>query len=266
MIADNYLSNARNVHVGEQSTWFSWTDGPRPGPSIAGGPLVSGNYWGRPTGTGFSETSVDRDGDGISDRSCRVAGYMVDTSPLCEGTDRTDLRAGFSFRSASVLDPGTVRFGDRSSGPAGVWDWSFGDGAVGVTRDPVHAYAAPGVYTATLRVRDAAGRQVSERSARVTVPEPVPPPGASFTAAPVVGGEPFEVGFTDASSGSPDEWLWSFGDGTTSNERDPCHVYPGVGDYAVRLRVANAAGSSTLDARLSIRVCTVLDLQDAAGS
>ncbi|HOW14260.1 NosD domain-containing protein [Methanosarcina sp.] len=37
------------------------------GTNIVGGPYIGGNYWGKPDGTGFSDTAVDKDGDGISD-------------------------------------------------------------------------------------------------------------------------------------------------------------------------------------------------------
>ncbi len=37
------------------------------GTNIVGGPYIGGNFWGKPDGTGFSDTAVDKDGDGISD-------------------------------------------------------------------------------------------------------------------------------------------------------------------------------------------------------
>ena len=40
-------------------------------------------------------------------------------------------------------------------------------------------------------------------------------------------------------------YLWDFGDGTTSTEANPVHVYDGVGEYDVSLTVTTAAGSDT---------------------
>ena len=37
------------------------------GTNIVGGPSIGGNYWAKPDGTGFSQTAVDKDKDGISD-------------------------------------------------------------------------------------------------------------------------------------------------------------------------------------------------------
>ena len=39
-------------------------------------------------------------------------------------------------------------------------------------------------------------------------------------------------------------FAWNFGDGTTSTEASPKHDYAKVGDYAVTLKVSNAAGAS----------------------
>ena len=40
-------------------------------------------------------------------------------------------------------------------------------------------------------------------------------------------------------------WLWNFGDGSTSDERNPAHIYTVPGSYTVRLRAANPGGSNS---------------------
>jgi PKD repeat protein len=52
------------------------------------------------------------------------------------------------------------------------------------------------------------------------------------------------VQFTDAS-GSATQWLWTFGDGSTSTEQNPFHVYSTTGLYDVSLTVTNCAGTNT---------------------
>jgi len=56
------------------------------------------------------------------------------------------------------------------------------------------------------------------------------------------------VTFHDLST-DPDgdivSWSWDFGDGMTSTDRNPSHVFPGTGTYNVALTVVDAAGNSS---------------------
>jgi Zn-dependent metalloprotease len=54
------------------------------------------------------------------------------------------------------------------------------------------------------------------------------------------------VEFTDKSNNAPDEWLWDFGDGTTSDEQNPVHQYAEVGTYTVSLTVTNEFGTDNI--------------------
>jgi PKD repeat protein len=65
--------------------------------------------------------------------------------------------------------------------------------------------------------------------------------------APRVG---WDIQFTDLSSGAPVTWLWDFGDGTTSTERNPTHRYTTAGTYEVTLDVSNEAGASASVSRV----------------
>jgi hypothetical protein len=52
--------------------------------------------------------------------------------------------------------------------------------------------------------------------------------------------------FTDASRGDPTSWLWTFGDGEGSTEKNPAHRYAKAGVYTARLTAANPAGADTV--------------------
>lgn len=73
-------------------------------------------------------------------------------------------------------------------------------------------------------------------------------PVANFTATPKKGLPGTEVTFTDTSrmgNGTNRTWQWTFGDGKTSTERNPKHVYEETGVYDVALTVTTSAGVNT---------------------
>jgi PKD repeat protein len=66
---------------------------------------------------------------------------------------------------------------------------------------------------------------------------------ADFTAAPASGAAPLSVHFTDRSDvPAATTHLWDFGDGTTSHEVNPTHVYAAPGGYNVKLVVTGING------------------------
>jgi PKD repeat protein len=60
---------------------------------------------------------------------------------------------------------------------------------------------------------------------------------ADFSAKPVEGVAPLAVTFTDLSQGQVNVWSWQFGDGGTSNQQHPVHVYETPGVFDVTLLV-----------------------------
>ena len=69
-------------------------------------------------------------------------------------------------------------------------------------------------------------------------------PVAAFSGTPLVGGAPLLVAFTDQSAGAT-SFLWDFGDGGTSTERNPQHLYTAEGSYTVSLLATNPVGSDS---------------------
>lgn len=69
-------------------------------------------------------------------------------------------------------------------------------------------------------------------------------PTADFYTDQVTGKPPLTVRFTDASAGSPQRWLWQFGDGETSEDQNPVHTYTQEGTYTVSLTVDRLGGES----------------------
>ncbi len=83
-------------------------------------------------------------------------------------------------------------------------------------------------------------------------------PTAAFSGTPVSGYAPLAVSFTNASTGSPTSWSWTFGDGGTSTLQNPSHTYTDAGTYNVALTATNAAGSNTVTQTSYITVGTLV--------
>jgi len=71
-------------------------------------------------------------------------------------------------------------------------------------------------------------------------------PSADFYANVPLGSLPTVVGFFDISKTAIKDWLWDFGDGTTSNLQHPSHAYNTGGYYTVSLTVSNCYGLSNI--------------------
>jgi PKD repeat protein len=69
-------------------------------------------------------------------------------------------------------------------------------------------------------------------------------PNAGFIAFTVFGQAPLKVQFKDISTGSPNLWNWNFGDGGTSAQQHPLHIYEQPGVYTVKLTVSDGSGSN----------------------
>jgi len=71
------------------------------------------------------------------------------------------------------------------------------------------------------------------------------PPIADFSATPRAGEAPLLVQFIQQSSGDVVSFRWDFGNGDTSSEPNPIHVYRGAGSYAIKFTAFGPGGSDT---------------------
>jgi hypothetical protein len=74
---------------------------------------------------------------------------------------------------------------------------------------------------------------------------------ADFTQNVTSGAAPLTVQFTDRSSGRPNTWLWDFGDGSSSNLRNPIHTYTRAGTYTVTLTAGTAYDQGSVHSGIS---------------
>ncbi|MDW5550033.1 PKD domain-containing protein [Methanosarcina sp.] len=216
------------------------------GTNIVGGPYIGGNFWGKPDGTGFSNTAADNNRDGISDSAYKsITGSIYsDNLPLVVyKSGPTKPIVAFSASPTSGNAPLNVKFTDTSTGSPTKWKWSFGDGTSSTAQNPTHKYSKAGNYTVALTATNSAGSNTLTKTNYIKV---VTKPVAAFSASPISGNAPLNVKFTDTSIGTPTKWKWSFGDGTSSTLQNPTHKYSKAGKYTVILTVTNAAGSNTV--------------------
>lgn len=82
---------------------------------------------------------------------------------------------------------------------------------------------------------------------------------ADFTSDVIEGFGATYVNFTDQSVGSPDQWLWNFGDGNTSTEQNPTHLYTAPGIYTVKLTVTVSPSTTSVEEKVDYITINVID-------
>lgn len=159
--------------------------------------------------------------------------------------------AKFVFAPKDVTVGTEVQFTDLSSGNPTSWMWHFGDGSSSPLQSPVYTYLTPGVYTVMLTVSDETGISGDSATQTITVQGSSTPVVADFKTEVTNG---TNVQFTDLSSGfGITSWVWDFGDGETSTERNPKHTYLKEGTYQVSLTVSNGSYENTAKKPIGIR-------------
>lgn len=160
----------------------------------------------------------------------------------------SDPAADFDATPSIGTTPLTVAFTDLSTG-TGIhsWEWDFGDGATSTLQNPTHIYTQEGTYDVELRLVGALGTCRIERKDHIVVGPCASDPVPAFVALPTTGIAPLPVSFFDLSLGTGiNAWFWDFGDGRTSIEQNPVHVYEDSGTYDVTLTITGAFATCSL--------------------
>lgn len=141
--------------------------------------------------------------------------------------------------------PVTAIFNDHSvagSGTITSWQWDFGDGSIANVQNPTHTFLDMGNFNVSLTLKNNFGcSQTLSKSNFVTVTGPL---HANFIAStPPPCNIPATIQFTSYASGdSINSYFWDFGDGQTSTEINPTHIYTATGAYIVTYKVGNIKG------------------------
>jgi glucose/arabinose dehydrogenase len=133
----------------------------------------------------------------------------------------------------------------------GVSDGPYGD-IVYLSEGPDGA-----IYYVDLGYSDVGGVFGLSKIRRIRYVSGNQPPIVSASAVPLSGLPPLSVSFSSAGSSDPEgqplSFSWDLGDGSTSNEANPSHVYTQAGQYTVRLTVSDG-NQSTVAAPLTVVV------------
>ena len=137
------------------------------------------------------------------------------------------------------IEPLKRTFTDQSIG-ADEWNWDFGDGNTSTVQNPVHVYAAPGIYNVTLLVRNyTTGCSYSKTRTEQVVVE-----HANFNASDTVICRNNDIIFTATGSNASNisSYDWTFGDGGIANGSPATHNYQVSGLYDVSLLITDING------------------------
>ncbi len=127
------------------------------------------------------------------------------------------------FYSSALLSPGTVH------------NWIFGDGSAGdASPNPTHTYLAPGAYVVKHYILNSATncKDSAIKEVRIPLNDCTIYPKFSYQKD---GEDCRKIKFINESIPLSQNvhFTWRFGDGTTSNEINPTHVYSNDGNYNV---------------------------------
>lgn len=133
----------------------------------------------------------------------------------------------------------SVSFADSSNGASITsWYWNLGDGDTSTMQNPVHTYTASGTYSVSLVV--SSGVSCKDSIVKTITVNPVPTASFTFSANCLSD----SVKFMDVSTGTITGWSWNFGDGGTSAQQNPHHLYDSIANYTVSLTVVSDSGCS----------------------
>lgn len=173
----------------------------------------------------------------------------------------TTVKAKFSTPSTGCL-PYTAVFKNLSD--AGTdFIWEFGDGTTSTDFEPVHTYSTAGVYNVRLIAIDSNTCNKKDTSAffRITLYNSPQAIISGYSPNPPVNNTP--ISFVNGSVGA-ESYLWEFGDGETSNLRDPSHLYNAGGRFTVRLIAFNSNGCpDTATVTVNSIITPLLDVPNA---
>jgi len=169
------------------------------------------------------------------------------------------LTAGFSADATKIIQGEQITFTDTSTGDPDTYNWTFegGDPGTSTEPNPTVTYNLIGVFTASLNVSRVDGTtnatSISQQDIEVCAPELT----ADFSANTSKINQEEQVTFSDASTGNPDTYQWTFegGDPATSTEANPIVTYNEGGTFRALLEITRDSDGANSSSETEIQVC-----------
>jgi len=222
--------------IGGRIEAYEWDFGDGNKSGKTGQPITSHIY---SKGGPFTVTLALEDDEGAGNSSFRD--IIVNNPP----------QASFSFHPLAPKPNETVTFDasqskDIEDGTLR-YNWSFGDGDYGIGIRKLHPYLQGDIYRVNLTVIDINGAENSTfRDLKVNRP---PHSVIRYDKKELNAGGMilFDASDSTDNDGSIIGYFWDFGDGNTSEEKSPTHVYQLGGDFIVNLTVKDSDNATDIN-------------------
>ena len=186
----------------------------------------------------------------IDSTTCNIR----DTSYMNIKVGNNQALPSFTFKK---LDPCTAfryQFDNSTVAPAGFpfnnqsFVWDFGDNTprqVSGTATVFHTFASPGTYNVKLILQDTAycnapDSMVQQIRVSALVKADFETPGTGCV--------PYTATFNNISAGGT-QFNWDFGDGSTSTDVSPTHLYSNAGTYTILLTAIDSSTCNIIDSQ-----------------
>ncbi len=155
----------------------------------------------------------------------------------------TVLKAVFTSEIESINTNDSIQFYNVSTGNPQTYLWEFGDGETSNEFEPLHKYTKSGIYTISLTV---SRNGITDKMTKTDYIKVFDKLNIDFSSDKTDGFYPLTVKFSNDSEGDAESWFWDFGDGNTSTEINPIHIYTKIGKFNVKLIGKNSAEQDSL--------------------
>ena len=178
-----------------------------------------------------------------------VSSELIDTNGCIQNIEFnesvnviTSPEAQYSNSNSSGCPPLDVEF-NVSTDPSNSILWEFGDtlSPSSTEQNVINTYSYSGTFNPSLTVLSPNGCSTQYYLESIQAGMTL----TNFNANPRSGCATLEVDFFNSAPEYATEFFWDFGDGNTSTEANPTHVYDTIGEYSVTFQCSDSNGCSS---------------------